>query len=71
MAALLSQVEEVSSEDHIHSDRRVHVHGHDRGQVHESLDLPTCVGTYWAFKERAKKCTSPCDWTPGNHSGSL
>jgi hypothetical protein len=66
MAALVSQVE-VSSGGRPHSQRPSLPRSRSRSRE------PRPGGVCWyhsAFKDRAKKCTSPSAWKPGNHPGS-
>jgi hypothetical protein len=71
MAALMSQGEKVSSDRRPHSQRPSRPRSPTRPRSRSREPRPAGVCWYhWAFKKNAKKFTSPCAWTPGNHSGS-
>lgn len=73
MAAMMNQVQEVSSGGggRPRQPSRPRSRSRPRSPSQPREPRPDGVCWYhWTFKDRARKCTSPCTWTPGNRLGS-
>jgi hypothetical protein len=71
MAALLSQVDELSSGGRARSQQpsRPGSRSLQRSRSREPRPAGVC-GYHWTFRHHANKCTSPCAWTSENKSRS-
>jgi hypothetical protein len=71
MAAMIGQVQEISSAGRAQSQQPARRRSRSRPQSRSREQRPPGLFWYhWTFRERANKCTSPCTWTSGNSSGS-
>ena len=69
MAAVLNQVQEVSSGRGGWPRQPPRSRSQSRSRSREPRPNGVCW-YHWTFQEKAKKCTSPCTWTPENRLGS-
>jgi hypothetical protein len=72
MAAMMSQVQEVSSGSGGRPRRPSHQRTRSRSRPRSRSSEPRPEGEcwyHWTFKDKANKCTSPCAWTSENRMG--
>lgn len=72
MAAMMSQVQEVSSGSGGRPRRPSHPRTRSRSRPRSRSREPRPEGMcwyHWTFKDKANKCTSPCTWTSENRMG--